>query len=180
GPAPEDICPDAPPAGKALGGGVVPVSAVLASRETFAPFARDPFLHTATFSGQPLLMAAVQGAIRAIQEEHLVSRSLQLGASLLPEINRIVRDNCADLVADVRGQGLMIGVELVEAGLAAELLVERLNNGVVANHSMIGSSVVRFTPPAILTDRDVDFFLDALARACHHLMDKRARMPEGW
>ena len=173
------ITPDVLLAGKALGGGVLPVSAAVASREVFAPFDKDPYLHTATFSGSPLLMAAVQGAIRAMKEEHLVSRAADLGARLLPEVARIAWANCGDLVVDVRGQGLLIGIEFIEGGLAGELLIELFNHGVIGNHSMNGSSVARLTPPAILTDSDENFLLESFDRATRDLIERRARMPKG-
>ncbi|WP_371497190.1 aminotransferase class III-fold pyridoxal phosphate-dependent enzyme [Kitasatospora sp. NBC_00374] len=175
----EGVQPDVLLAGKALGGGVVPVSAAIATRQAFKPFDKDPYIHTATFSGQPLLMAAVQGAVQAIKEERLVTRSQDLGARLLPAIAEIAHRNIPDLVVDVRGQGLLIGVELVEAGLAGELLIELFNHGVVANHSMNGSSVVRFTPPAILSDTDVEYLLDAFHKATLDLIAGSATMPEG-
>ncbi|MFP8885478.1 MULTISPECIES: aspartate aminotransferase family protein [Streptomyces] len=175
----EGIVPDVLLAGKALGGGVLPVSAAIAGREAFRPFDKDPYVHTSTFSGQPLLMAAVKGAIRAIEEERLVSRAMDLGARLLPRIAETAHRNIPDLVVDVRGQGLLIGVELVEAGIAGELLIELFNHGVVANHSMNGSSVVRFTPPAILTDSDVDHLVDSFDKATRDLVRGAARMPEG-
>ncbi|WP_053847520.1 aspartate aminotransferase family protein [Streptomyces sp. NRRL B-24085] len=173
------IRPDVLLVGKALGGGVVPVSAAVATREAFRPFDKDPYVHTSTFSGQPLLMAGVQGALRAIHEEQLVTRARELGERLLPAISEVVHRNIPDLVVEVRGQGLLIGVELVEAGLAGELLIELFNHGVVANHSMNGSSVVRFTPPATLTDRDVDRLIDSLDRATRDLVGRAATMPEG-
>jgi putrescine aminotransferase len=173
------VVPDVLLAGKALGGGVLPVSAAVADRKTFAPFDKDPYLHTETFSGQPLLMAAVRGAIEAVKQENLLERGAALGARLLPEIRSIVMRNIPDLVVGVRGVGLLIGLELTEAGLAGELLIELFNHGVVANHSMIGSSVVRFTPPAILTDREVTKFFTALDRATHDLVEHRASMPKG-
>jgi putrescine aminotransferase len=175
----EGITPDVLVAGKALGGGIVPVSAAVAGAKVFAPFDKDPYIHTATFSGAPLLMAAVQGAIRAIKTEDLITRAADLGAKLLPEITRIAYQNCGDLVADVRGQGLLIGIEFVEAGLAGEMLIELFNHGVIANHSMNGQEVVRFTPPAILTDSDVDFLLESFDRATRALVRGRARMPQG-
>ncbi|GGM16945.1 MULTISPECIES: aspartate aminotransferase family protein [Micromonospora] len=173
------VVPDVLLIGKALGGGVLPVSAALAGRRVFAPFDKDPYLHTGTFSGAPVLMAAVQGAVQAITEERLVTRAMDLGTRLLPEIERIVLRNIPDLVVEVRGEGLLIGVELIEGGLAGELLIELFNHGVVGNHSMNGSSVVRFTPPAILTDSDVNFLLESIDAATRDLVDKRARMPEG-
>ncbi len=173
----DGVVPDVLLTGKALGGGVVPVSAAVATRQVFRVFDKDPYIHTSTFSGQPLLMAAVQGAIRAMREEDLVARSRDLGARLLPRIAEIARRNIPDQLVDVRGRGLLIGVELVEAGLAGELLIELFNHGVVANHSMTGSSVVRFTPPAILTDRDVDVLLTAFDQATRALVTGFATMP---
>ncbi|AJP00304.1 acetylornithine aminotransferase [Streptomyces cyaneogriseus subsp. noncyanogenus] len=175
----EGVVPDVLLAGKALGGGVVPVSAAIATRKAFRPFDKDPYVHTATFSGQPLLMAAVQGAIQAIKEERLVTKAMDLGARLLPRIAEIAHRNIPDLVVDVRGRGLLIGVELAEPGLAGELLIELFNHGVVANHSMNGSSVVRFTPPATLTPLDVEFLLDSFDKATLDLVAGSARMPEG-
>ncbi|MEW9532082.1 aspartate aminotransferase family protein [Microbispora sp. NPDC049125] len=175
----EGIRPDVLLVGKALGGGVVPVSAAVATREAFKPFDKDPFVHTATFSGQPLLMAGVLGAIRAIQEDRLVSKAVELGAILLDGVTEIVNRTIPDLVVEVRGQGLLIGLELVEAGLAGELLIELFNNGVVGNHSMNASSVVRFTPPAILSPSEVRFFLVAFERATRDLVARQTTMPEG-
>ncbi|MDT0541993.1 MULTISPECIES: aminotransferase class III-fold pyridoxal phosphate-dependent enzyme [Streptomyces] len=175
----EGVVPDVLLTGKALGGGVLPVSAAVATRKAFRPFDKDPYVHTATFSGQPLLMAAVQGAVRAVKEERLVSRSMDLGARLLSRISEIAHRNIPGQLVEVRGRGLLIGVELVEAGLAGELLIELFNHGVVANHSMIGSSVVRFTPPATLTDGDVNFFLDSFDQATRALLSGSATMPEG-
>ncbi|MBB1244469.1 aspartate aminotransferase family protein [Streptomyces durbertensis] len=174
----EGVKPDVLLTGKALGGGVVPVSAAVATRDAFRPFDKDPYVHTSTFSGQPLLMAAVRGAIRAVKEERLTTRAMDLGAALLPRVREIAERTIPDLVVDVRGQGLLIGVELVEAGLAGELLIELFNNGVVANHSMNGSAVVRFTPPAVLTDSDVEYLLDSFEKACRDLVSGRATMPE--
>lgn len=164
------VRPDVLVAGKALGGGVVPVSAALASAELFAPFDRDPYVHTATFSGAPLMMAGVCGAIRAIEEDDLVTRAHRLGTTLRRQIEQIARRNCGDLLVDVRGQGLLIGIEMVDGGIAGELLIELSNHGVIANHSMNESAVMRFTPPAVLTDEDVAFLLDAFDGATRDLV----------
>jgi putrescine aminotransferase len=161
------VVPDILLAGKALGGGVLPVSAAIATSAAFTPFDRDPFIHTSTFSASPLGMAAVLGAVAAIREDNLVARSRWLGEQLHREIEQIVRGTLGAAVRDVRGLGLLIGIELTVDGLAGELLLELMSAGVIANHSLNTDHVLRLTPPAVLDRSDVQFLLDALERATH-------------
>jgi putrescine aminotransferase len=160
----EGVVPDVLLAGKALGGGVVPVSALVATEEAFAPFDRDPFIHTSTFSGAPLGMAAVCGAIATIREEDLVTRADRLGHQLNYELTQLLRTVFGDR-AVLRGVGLLIGIELSVEGLAGELLLELMSAGVIANHSLNSDRVLRLTPPAVLDDREVQFLLDAFESA---------------
>jgi ornithine--oxo-acid transaminase len=161
----DGITPDVLLAGKALGGGVLPVSAAVATAEAFAPFDRDPFVHTSTFSGSPLGMAAAVAAITVLREQGLVERARRLGRLLLGAIEAILRDALGDAVGEVRGLGLLIGIEFTEDGLAGELLLELMATGVIANHSLNAANVLRLTPPAVLTDQDVDFLLAAVESA---------------
>jgi putrescine aminotransferase len=165
------VVPDVLLSGKALGGGVVPVSAMVATEAAFAPFDRDPFIHTSTFSGAPLGMAAVQGAIAAIREDDLVARADRLGTWLLAELRRLCTDILGDAVAEVRGVGLLIGIECAVEGLAGELLLELMEAGVLANHSLNSDRVLRLTPPAVLDERERRFLLDAVERAARALVN---------
>ncbi|OLF17796.1 aspartate aminotransferase family protein [Actinophytocola xanthii] len=167
----EGVVPDALLVGKALGGGVLPVSAVVATEAAFAPFDRDPFIHTSTFSAAPLGMAAARAAITAIREDDLVARAARLGERLLAELRRLLTDVLGDAVAEVRGVGLLIGVECAVEGLAGELLLELMAAGVIANHSLNSERVLRLTPPALLDDRDLQFLLDAFERAARAVLD---------
>ncbi|MCS0638359.1 aminotransferase class III-fold pyridoxal phosphate-dependent enzyme [Streptomyces sp. LP05-1] len=162
----EGVSPDIMLVGKGLSGGVVPVSAVVATREAFSVFDRDPYLHTSTFSGAPLAMAAARGALAAIQEEELVDRARKLGDELLPELRRIAVTHYGDAVREVRGRGLLLGIEFAEPGPAGDLLIELIANGVIANHSLNSHLVLRLTPPAILERAEVDFLYEAFDRAC--------------
>ena len=166
----EGVVPDMVLVGKALGGGVVPVSALVATSTAFAPFDRDPFIHTSTFSGAPLGMAAAVGAIAAIREDGLVDRADKLGRVLLDELGHLVQEILGDRVAAVRGVGLLIGIELDVPGLAGELLIELMTAGVVANHSLNADRVLRLTPPAVLDDHEVQFLLDAFERAARAVL----------
>ncbi|QDQ09665.1 aspartate aminotransferase family protein [Streptomyces spectabilis] len=162
----EELSPDVLLTGKGLGGGVMPVSAVVATPAAFAAFDKDPYLHTSTFSGMPLAMAAVRGALAAIGEEDLVTRARDLGARLLDGIGGIAREHFGGLVREVRGRGLLIGIEFAEPGPAGDLLVELIQQGVVTNHSLNSHLVLRLTPPAVLSPSDVTFLLTAFDRAC--------------
>ncbi|MFJ9721160.1 aspartate aminotransferase family protein [Streptomyces sp. NPDC101209] len=162
----EAVTPDVLLTGKGLGGGIMPVSAVVATPQAFTAFDKDPYLHTSTFSGMPLAMAAVRGALTAIEEEDLVARARDLGAQLLDDIGRIAKEHFGDLLREVRGRGLLLGIEFAEPGPAGDLLVELIQQGVVANHSLNSHLVLRLTPPAVLTPSDVTFLLTAFDRAC--------------
>lgn len=169
----EAITPDVLLAGKTLGGGVLPVSAAVATAEAFGPFDRDPFVHTSTFSGSPLGMAAVVAVLDTIREEGLIWRSRWLGRLLLEEIDAILRDVLGDAVREVRGLGMLIGVECTVDGLAGELLLELMAAGVIANHSLNSPRVLRLTPPAVLSHEDVEFLLTAVERAAVAVRDVR-------
>jgi len=163
------VTPDVLLAGKALGGGVLPVSAAIATEAAFAPFDRDPFIHTSTFSGNPLGMAAAQAAIAAIRDEDLVWRARWIGELLREEIEDILLELLGSAVCEVRGLGLLIGIEMSVDGLAGELLLELMEAGVIANHSLNSDRVLRLTPPAVLTHDEIQFLLDAVERAARSI-----------
>jgi putrescine aminotransferase len=161
----EGVRPDILLSGKGLGGGVMPASAAITSDELFATLDRDPLLHTATFSAVPIAMAAVYGSILAIQQDNLVEKAATLGERLRVEIEDIVGRHLGHHECEVRGVGLLIGVDIATPGLAGELLVDLIGNNVVANLSLNSDRVLRLTPPAILTPAETDFLLDRFERA---------------
>lgn len=175
----EDVTPDVLLVGKGLSGGVVPVSAAVATREAFSVFDKDPYLHTSTFSQVPLAMAAARGSIAAMREDGLVERARELGDELLPNLGAIVRGHFGDAVREVRGRGLLLGIEFAEPGPAGDLLIELALQGVVANHSLNSHLVLRLTPPAVLTRDDVDFLYAAVDRACQVQAARYAPTSEG-
>ncbi|GAB3281316.1 aminotransferase class III-fold pyridoxal phosphate-dependent enzyme [Actinocorallia lasiicapitis] len=166
----EGVVPDALLAGKGLGGGLLPVSALVATDEAFQAFDRDPFIHTSTFSGSPLAMAAVRGAIEALRSERLVERSAELGERLRTGLEQSAREVLGHRLREVRGVGLLIGIELNVPGMAGDLLLELMTEGVLANHSLNSDRVLRLTPPAVLTDAEADGLLDKFARACRAVL----------
>ena len=161
----DDVVPDIMLVGKGLSGGVVPVAAMVATPEAYAPFAADPYLHTSTFAGSPLASAAARAAVDTIRDEYVVQRAATLGEQLL----RGLRDACARRrpagLVDVRGKGLLLGVEFADPGSVGELALQLIEHGVLACHSLNSARVLRFTPPAVLDDSEIDTFLRAFTSA---------------
>lgn len=161
----EGVTPDVMLVGKGLSGGVIPVAAAVASERAYGAINADPMLQTATFAGAPVAMAAAAAAIAAIEEEGIVERAAALGERLLGGVTAVLHEECPELIVEVRGRGLLIGVELVRPDLVGELSLELLARRVIVNHSLNAHAVLRLTPPAVMSDDDVDELLKALRAA---------------
>lgn len=149
-------------AGKSLGGGVLPVSALIATEEAFRPFNRDPLLHTSTFAGNPLACAAVVASIEAIQQEDIITKAQNIGRQLLAETHKLLVKTASPIICQVRGAGLLIGIEFREEHHAADFMLEMMSRKVLVSHSLNAHKVVRLTPPATLTDHDVAQLVTAI------------------
>ncbi|MFQ5679508.1 MAG: ornithine--oxo-acid transaminase [Gemmatimonadota bacterium] len=142
--------------GKALGGGVYPVSAILASEEVMEVF--TPGDHGSTFGGNPLGAAVGRAALRVILEEDLPARADELGRWFVKELRAIDSPH----VAAVRGRGLMIGVVIRdESGTARPFCEALMERGILAKETH--HQVVRFAPPLIVTREELEGTLPAIA-----------------
>ncbi|MET9848425.1 aspartate aminotransferase family protein [Streptomyces ossamyceticus] len=167
--------PDAVLLGKALGGGVQPVSAVVATAELYRPLTEDPFTHTTTFSGHPLGAAAGIAALAAVEE--LAPRGDRLAALLAAGLEGLARRHPA-LVTEVRGRGLLWGVEFSSAPVAGHVLMELGRAGLVVSPCLGRPEVLRLLPPLVATDEDAAEALSVLDAVCAAVPDEfRARAP---
>lgn len=148
----EGITPDILILGKALGGGVFPISAVIANKDILGVF--NPGSHGSTFGGNPLACAVSIAALDVIEEEQLTKRSLELGEYFQSELKKI--DN--PVIKEVRGRGLFIGVELTEAARPyCEQLAARK---VLCKETH--DTVIRFAPPLIISNEDLDWAIEQI------------------
>jgi ornithine--oxo-acid transaminase len=149
----EGIRPDGLILGKALGGGVLPVSAFVAKREVMDVF--DPGSHGSTFGGNALAAAVALEALNVMEEEGLVERSRSLGEHLLARL-RAIR---SPVLRAVRGRGLWAGVEIAPEFASARTVCERLMaEGVLSKETH--HTVVRFAPPLVIGRDELDWALD--------------------
>jgi len=151
----EDVRPDVLILGKALGGGVYPVSAVLSDAEVMDVF--TPGTHGSTFGGNPLAAAVAREALRVLVEEGLAERAATLGPWFMEEL-RSIR---AEAVAEVRGRGLLIGVVIrEEAGTARKYCEALMRRGILAKETH--DQVVRFAPPLVIDRSELERALPVL------------------
>jgi len=141
--------------GKALSGGVYPVSAVLSRKDILDVF--KPGDHGSTFGGNPLACAVARSALKVIKDENLIENSLFMGHYLKESIKLIP----SPYVKEVRGMGLLIGVELKKSAGGARKFCEALmEKGILCKETH--KHVIRFAPPLIITKKDIDWALDRI------------------
>lgn len=151
----DDIQPDGLIMGKALGGGLLPVSAFLAKREVMDVF--QPGDHGSTFGGNPLACAVAMEALSVLDDEKLVERSAELGEYFIESLRKINHP----LIKDVRGKGLFIGVEIESDLASARLVCERLmDKGILSKETH--ETVVRLAPPLLIEREALDSVIEKL------------------
>ena len=151
----EGVRPDIAIVGKALSGGVYPVSAVLADREVLGLF--GPGDHGSTFGGNPLGAAVAREAIQVLLDENMFERSAELGAYFLGRLQRLE----SSIIKEVRGRGLFIGVELYpESGGARPYCEAMKERGLLCKETH--ENVIRFAPPLIITKEEIDWAMEQI------------------
>jgi ornithine--oxo-acid transaminase len=145
----EGIKPDILLVAKALGGGIMPISAVLSSKEIMAVF--TPGSHGSTFGGNPLACAIGTAALDVLIDEELDKRATKLGAYFKKQLTEMNNP----LFKEVRGKGLLIAVELTkEAGPARKYTEALMRNGLLAKETH--ETTIRFAPPLVISKEEID------------------------
>lgn len=153
----EGVKPDILIVGKALGGGVYPVSAILANDDVMDVF--KPGDHGSTFGGNPLAAAVGLAALEVIVEEKLAERSEELGNYFMQKL----REMNSPYVKEVRGRGLLIGVEIKkEYGSARPFCEKLMELGILAKETH--DQVIRFAPPLVITKEEIDWALGIIEK----------------
>jgi ornithine--oxo-acid transaminase len=164
----ENARPDGLILGKALGGGMLPVSAFVATHEVMDVF--TPGSHGSTFGGNPLAAAVGLEALQVLREERLVERSCDLGAHMIDRL-RAVRSS---VLKEVRGRGLWAGVEIDPYFATAREICERLlTEGVLSKETH--GTVVRFAPPLVICGEDLHAALDSFEDVIGDVERRQAR-----
>ncbi|MGQ4666376.1 ornithine--oxo-acid transaminase [Metabacillus halosaccharovorans] len=148
----EGVIPDMYILGKALGGGVFPISCVVANRDVLGVF--NPGSHGSTFGGNPLACAVSLASLDVMEEEKLVERSLELGTYFMEQLKEIKNP----FIKEIRGRGLFIGVELT--GPARGYCEKLKEKGLLCKETH--DTVIRFAPPLVITKEELDWAIERI------------------
>jgi putrescine aminotransferase len=174
----EGVVPDVMTLAKGLSGGVVPIGAYIARPSAWnAAYASAPLLHTSTFGGNPLACAAALEALAVLRDDDLVTSARVRGEQLLAGALRIAADY-PSVVREVRGRGLLVGVELTNEGYGGTIIPEMMKLGVTAAWTLNMQRVIRLEPPLIVSADEVDRALAALRAGVHAAHAKLGSLPE--
>lgn len=160
----EGVEPDILTSAKALGGGVMPISATIARAEIMEIYKREPLIHSTTFGGNPLAAAAGLAAIEVTLEENLPARALEMGNYLMSSLQSLWKAY-PRFIQEVRGRGLMVGLEFADADIGALVVAELASRGVLTAFGLNNPKVVRLEPPLIVEPVHIDQCVEALAGA---------------
>lgn len=149
------VVPDILTTAKALGGGIVPIGAFTGRPQLWKALEQNPYLHSSTFGGNPLACAAGVATIRVLLEERLPERAAELGPYLMEALRGVQRRH-PSIVRDVRGKGLLVGMEFTDPDIVLLITAGAMERGVIVFYSLNKPECFRIAPPLIITRAQID------------------------
>ncbi|WP_249226274.1 putrescine aminotransferase [Entomohabitans teleogrylli] len=166
----ENVQPDILCLAKALGGGVMPIGATLATEAVFSVLFDNPFLHTTTFGGNPLACAAALATIHVLLEQNLPAQAEQKGQLLLDGFNILAREY-PHLVVEARGKGMLMAIEFCDNDIGYQFASEMFRQRVLVAGTLNNSKTIRIEPPLTLSAEQCDQVLRAARHALNSLQE---------
>ncbi len=160
----DGVEPDMMACAKALGGGVMPIGAIIGNEKAWHGLIEAPFLHTSTFGGGQMACAAGLATIKFIKERKLLKRAADTGDYFKDGLKKIAAE-FPDVIKEVRGRGMMLGVELTKEGAGGMLMSLMIDRGVIIAYTLNNPKVLRFEPPIIMPKDVVDRVLELFREA---------------
>jgi putrescine aminotransferase len=166
-----NVVPDIMCLGKALGGGVMPIGAFVSNKTIWEQLFPEPWLHSTTFGGNPLACVAAIAGIHVLLEEKLPERADKLGGEMITKL-RALRRRFPKLCVDVRGKGLMIGIEFPTDAIGYEVAKGLFDNGVLVAGTLFSAKTIRIEPPLTLTEKELNHSLTVIEKVFKEVNSK--------
>ena len=157
----EDVVPDIICLAKALSGGVVPIGCFMSTPKIWKVLEPNPTIHNSTFGGNPLACTAASACLEVLMEEHLPARSAVMGNYFMRRLNEL-REKYPKYICDVRGRGLLIGLEFTSRELRESVQEELFYRGVLVAATMNANRTIRIEPPLIITESQINLMIGIL------------------
>lgn len=166
-----EVVPDIITLAKALGGGVMPIGAMVTTKEVAKAYRGRPLLHTSTFGGNPLACRAALASLEVMEEENLCTKAWEKGKILIAKLAEVAQEY-QDLIADVRGVGLLAGVEFKEDKYGGSVIFEMVKQKVIAVYTLNQPKVLRFEPSLLVEAQEIELAVKALRCALENTRDR--------
>ncbi len=173
-----NVVPDILCLGKAIGGGVMPLSAFMSNQKVWRVLEKNPFLHTSTFGGNPLACAAGLAAIHVLLSEDLPRQAAERGEYLMPRL-REVQGRYPDEFLDVHGKGLLIGLDFATPEIGFAVSAGLFKRGILVAGTLIGIRTIRIEPALNIPYPLLDKLLDRLDDTLKEIAGSKARTMQG-
>ena len=160
----EGVTPDIMALAKALGGGIMPIGSFTATPEVWAGLIESPFLHTSTFGGNQMACVAGLATLKVIEEEDLLNRGASAGAYLKKGLEEVQKDYPL-VIKDVRGRGMMLGIELTKEGAGGMLMSLMIDSNILVAYTLNNPKVIRMEPSLTMPIEVIDQVLTAFRNA---------------
>ncbi len=166
----DGVAPDMVTLAKGLSGSCVPIGVVVGTPAVWEIFRENPLIHSSTFGGNPLACVAGLAALDVIESENLVARSAAQGEKLIGAL-RATQAKYPQCVQEVRGRGLIIGVQFAHEDIGALAIVGLLKSNVIAAYTLNNPTTIRFEPPLVISDEQVQWAATAFDEAIAQTVD---------
>lgn len=170
----EGVVPDIICLAKALGGGVMPIGCFMSNKKVWKALEPNPTIHNSTFGGNPLACTAASATLEVLTDEHLPARSAVMGNYFMRKLNEI-KSKYPKLVADVRGRGLLIGLEFQSKEIREAVQAELFYRGVLVAGTLNSNRTVRIEPPLIITESQINFMVDTLDGVLVEMAERKVK-----
>ncbi len=165
------VSPDIMCLAKALGGGVMPIGAFIGTPDVWLAFKENPVIHTTTFGGNELACRAALETLSIIEDENLLERAEKMGRYLKSGLESVM-NRFPEIIAEVRGLGLMIGVEMAQEKFGGSIIMEMSKRRVIGVYTLNKPKVIRFEPPLTINEEELDICIRAFGEAAEETRNR--------
>jgi putrescine aminotransferase len=159
-----NVVPDIMTLAKGLGGGVLPIGAFISTAEIWKVFEENPFIHSSTLGGNPLSCVAGIETLKVLQEEKIPELTWIKGQEVLQRL-REIQAGSEGMIQEVRGMGLLIGIQFGDSDIASLLAMEMAQRHVLVAYTLNNPTVIRIEPPLTISYEEIDIVLSRFAES---------------